>query len=225
MWDHLRNFVPSPSTPEVSPTPPPQTPPSRFGATRILLAQDPDRPVISIREHKNDSNYNDYVVYITQFIRSEGTYYAELLTLLRTLTEASAVTIFISSPGGSLHTGAMIASAIRMSSAKITTVALGVVASSAALIWSHGHNRHVIDGAVVMFHMSSHGDWGNSQEVALQAANTVRYVKEVAIDPLVYQGLLTPEEAETIIDRRQDLWLDSTELNARLERMSHGQAA
>ena len=65
---------------------------------------------------------------------------------------------------------------------------------------------------------------GNSRAIQIQAENTVRYVKEIAIDPLVEQGILTPEEAETIIDRRRDLWLDSVTLSVRLEKL-HGKAA
>lgn len=195
----------------------PKPPPTRFGATRILLPKDPNTSVITILEQQNDQKTNDYIVYISSGIRCENVYYAELLTLLRTLTSDSKVDIYISSPGGSLHTGAAIANAVKTSRASVTTIAVGIVASAAALIWSYGHNRVATEGSVVMFHMSSHGDYDNSKAIQVRAANTVRYVKEVAVDPLVEEGLLTPDEAETIIDKRRDLWLDSTTLNARLE--------
>ena len=68
-----------------------------------------------------------------------------------------------------------------------------------------------------MFHMSSHFDWGNSQAIKINAENTVRYVKEIAIDPLVEQGILTSEDAAYIIDQRRDLWLPSDVLKKRLE--------
>ena len=228
MFDSLKGFAPS-TVPETQTTvvvpSTPAAPPTRFGAVRYRLAPDPESPVITISERKNENNHNDYVVHINKFISFGSTYYAELLTLLRTIKKPTQVHIFISSPGGSLGTGAMIASAIKNCEAEVTTIAIGVIASAAALIWSYGHRKVAIDGSVVMFHMSSHGDYGNSTEVAITAMNAVRYVKEVAIDPLVAEGLLTAEEAETIIDRRQDLWLDSTQINERLERISHGQDA
>lgn len=195
-------------------------PPSRFGATRIILPPDAENSAIQIIEQQNDTNTNDYVVFISSCIRSEGVYYAELITLLRTLTSTSKVNIYIGSPGGSLYTGAMIANAIKICKANVTTIAIGVVASAAALIWSYGHRRHVANGAVIMFHMSSHGDLGNSRSIEIKAANIVRYVKEIAIDPLVEQGVLTPDEAETIIDRRHDLWLDAATINSRLEKFN-----
>lgn len=192
-------------------------PPTRFGATRIVLKPDPDEPEISITEVPHGGSVSDYVVFINRTIRGEGSYYAELITLLDTIAPESRVTMYIGSPGGSLATGAMIANAIKTCKAPVTTVVLGIAASAAALIWSYGHNRKVADGAAVMFHMSSHMDWGNSEAIRVQAENTIRYVKEVAIDPFVEQGLITAEEAAHIIDKRLDLWLDSDTLNARLE--------
>ena len=196
---------------------PQQNPPTRFGISRTILPKDPDKSVIQIVERVNLNNQHDYLVYISAEIREHGTYYAELISLLRTVKSGSKVDIYISSPGGSLNTGAMIANAAKNSQAVVTTVAIGIVASAAALIWSHGHQKVVADGAVLMFHMSSHGDMGNSRAIQIRAENIVKYVKEVAIDPLVEQGILLPEEASEIIDRRRDFWLDSTTVNSRLE--------
>ena len=206
-------------TPQVTPQVPVQ-PPVRFGSTRIILPPDPNNSVITIIEQQNDSNTNDYLVFISSCILSESIYYSELITLLRTLPSSSKVCIHISSPGGSLNTGAMIANAIKSSKATVYTHAIGIVASAAALVWSYGKIRSIADGSVIMFHMSSHGDVGNSRGIQVRAENIVRYVKEVAIDPLVEEGLLTPDEAEIIIDKRRDLWLDSAVINLRLEHIN-----
>lgn len=199
---------------------PSDAPPTRFGATQIVLEPDPEQSKIVIVELPRQAGGFDYVIFINRMIDSNNVYYAELITLLATLTTASSVVINIGSPGGSLSTGAIIANAVQHCKACVTTVAFGVVASAAALIWSYGHIRHVADGAAVMFHMSSHFDYGNSEEIRLRAESLVLYVKEIAIDPLVRQGILTPEEAEIIVDKRRDLWLDSTVLNARLEKFN-----
>jgi ATP-dependent protease ClpP protease subunit len=217
MFEDLIGFVPETQTPDTPPASTEVGPPIKFGATRIVIATDPDSPVISIIERKNPANQNDYMVFISQYIMDDGSYYAELTTLLKTLTAASKVVIFIGSPGGSLNVGAIIASAVKSCKAEVTTVAIGVVASAAALIWSYGHKRIIQDGAVLMFHMSSHTDYGNSADVKARAENTVRYVNEVAIKPLVDDGLLTAAEAETIVDGRRDLWLDSSVVASRLE--------
>jgi len=191
----------------------------RFGASKIPLELNTTTPNIVINESlQPTTNIPEYTVFITGVIGHHTSYCAELITLLRTLPQSSQVKVYISSPGGSLAGGAMISAAIHQCKAHVTTHAIGVVASSAALIWSYGHTKEVSDGAVLMFHMSSHGDYGNSQEIKTAAENTVRYVKEVAIDPLVMMGILTEEDAEIIIDRRQNRWFDSTTIQARLEK-------
>jgi ATP-dependent protease ClpP protease subunit len=231
MFNGLTGFTPQPvgygsptlivseATTSSSDTAPKDVPldPMRFGAARIPIERNPDQLRIIITEIPTSSNFHDYTVYIGREISCEVCYYAELITLLRTLTSASKVMIMISSPGGSLHTGAMIASAIKASKAEVTTSTIGMVASAAALIWSYGHIRKAAVGSVLMFHMSSHGDYGNSKMIKMTAENTVKYVKAVAIDPLVEEGLLTAEEAETIVDKRRNLWLDYKTINARLE--------
>ena len=215
MFQNLRNFspVPEPSATTVVVTDTPAQPPMRFGAVRIDMKSDPDRPEVTIEEVQS----NDYVVYISREILGGSYYYAELITLLRTLPAGAKVTIYISSPGGVVHSGAMIAAAIQASKATVTTVAIGVVASAASLIWSYGHHRRAADGAVLMFHMSSHFDIGNSVAIKRHAEMIIRYIKLVAVDPLVEQGLLTPDEAESIVERRRNVWLDSETVNARLE--------
>ena len=151
-------------------------------------------------------------------IRGDCNYYAEAVTLLNTLTSQSNVTVRIGSNGGSLYAGAIIANAVKTSKAKVTTIACGVVASAAALIWSYGQTRLVEDGSVLLFHMSSHCDWGNSEGIRITAENTVHYVKVVAVDPLVEQGILTIDEAEALIDKRQDVLIDSNTMRERLEK-------
>lgn len=232
MFNSLMSLIPSDGTPALengeipetrpsaqSPTAAPPPPPTRFGATQIVLEIDPSQPVICIHETTNMDGYHDYTVFINREICGDGNYYAEFITLLKSLTAKSNVTIYIGSPGGSLNAGAMIANAIRRCAAPVTTVAIGIVASAAALIWSYGHIRKVSNGSGIMFHMSSHHDYGNSEAIRIQAENTVRYVKEVCIDPLVMEHLLTAAEAEIIIDQRRDFWLDSDTLNARLEKI------
>ena len=203
------------SVPTAEQTPAP--PPMRFGAIRIPMEEDGWDSKIRIKEFPNINNANDYIVILNGEIPSDNRYFAELVTLLETLTEASTVIIRICSPGGSLGSGSVISSAIIKCKAKVITVACGVVASAAALIWSYGHERRVEDQAVILFHMSSHMSWGNSELIRITADNLVRYVKEVAIDPMVAQGLLTHDESEAIIDKRQDVLIPASIMKVRLE--------
>lgn len=192
----------------------PKPPPLRFGALPIVLTPIQDR--ILIEETVREDGINDYRVYINGSIDSGNVYSAELVTLLSTLGSQSNVQIIITSGGGSLMGGARIAGAIRASDANITTVAVGLCGSAAALIWSYGKERIIAPGTVLLFHMSSHFDWGQSKDIAIYAENLVRYVKEIAIDPLVEMGVITEDEAETILDKRRDVFIDSYTITNRL---------
>lgn len=196
----------------------PDAPKPRFGAVRIPLEEDGWDSKIRIIERQNIHGTNDYLITLNGAIPTHNRYFAEAITLLRTIGEKSTILINIASGGGSLHTGAALAGAIKDCKAKVITNACGIVASAAALIWSYGHERLVEDQAVILFHMSSHLDYGNSVMIQQNAEHTVRYVKEIAIDPMVEQGLLTIEEAETLIDKRQDVLIAASVMRARLEK-------
>lgn len=224
MFDHLTPIVdiPGHGLESLEPQPvseqgPPPLPPTRFGALRVVIDPDPNRPQITITASVRDTGVCDYCVFVHREILSTPSYYAELIVLLRTVSAASTVTIYISSPGGSLLGGAQIAAAIQACRAPVTTVVVGIAASAAALVWSYGARRQMAPGSVLMFHMSSHMGWGNSEEIRLTAEYIVRYVKVTCVDLLLRDGLLTLDEAETIIDKRRDLWLDATTMMARLE--------
>lgn len=216
----LENLVTADATTAGDQPAAPKQPPMRFGAVKILLEPDPWDSVIMIAEVPNAANTNDYHVFINGPIRGSGAYYAEFMTLLETLDESSTVVVRIASPGGSLYTGSMIASGLSKTRAKTVAIACGVVASAAAFIWSHAKVREVKDNAVIMFHMSSHGDYGNSEKIKITAENIVRYVKETCIDPMVEQGIVTADESETMIDRRRDVLIDATTMRSRLEKFN-----
>ncbi len=209
-----------PLSPQTSDAPqpgnaPPPPPPLRFGAAPIQLKSAYDN--IVIEEKAREDNISDFDVYIFSIISSSPQYLADLVTLLHTVSTKTKINIFISSPGGSLQGGARIAGAIAASKADITTIAWGMCGSAAALIWSYGKTYKIVPGSSLLFHMSTHGDYGQSQYIATHAENTVRYVKCVAIDPLVERGILTPDEAETILDRKRDVYIDSYTFESRIE--------
>lgn len=195
---------------------PPPPPPTKYGLTPIPLAIDPNESKIDIVEIP-EGGINDYHVRIFSSISYETEYYAELVSLLATLTENSTVTIYINSPGGSLDVGAIISNAIQSTKANVITIAIGMVASAACLIWSYGKQRIATNGAILLYHMSSHGDWGNSEKIRIKADHLVRYVKEICVDPMLAQGLLTQDEAASIVDERKDVLIDAIEMTKRLE--------
>lgn len=69
-----------------------------------------------------------------------------------TLIPAKKITVDISSPGGSVMDGMQIIDALHKSRSKVHTVARGMVASMAALIFIEGDTRVITRGSVLLFH-------------------------------------------------------------------------
>lgn len=204
-----------PCTPKDQPAQPkPPTP--KYGAVEVpLISGNVDRKAL-IREIPRDGGLMDYEVYIMRAINASDMF-DEVVNILKYASAQTKVTFYICSPGGTLSVATRLVAAMDATLAHTITVAAGGVASAAALIWTHGKEKIVLEGSPVMFHMSSHWDYGNSTAVRTKADFFVRYAKEIAIDPAVAQGILTAEEAEAVVDRRQDVYIDSYEMTKRLE--------
>jgi len=193
-----------------------QPPEPKYGAVEIPLIGGDLWEKAAIRETPKDGGICDYEVYIMQPI-TNGNYFDEVINILKYASDQTTVTFVCCSPGGELATAARLVAAMKNTRAKTITIAVGCVASATALVWTHGQERIVQEGATIMIHMSSHWDYGNTKAIQSKAEFFVRYVKEIAVDPAVASGVLTAEEAELVIDRRQDVYIDSYEMTKRLE--------
>jgi ATP-dependent protease ClpP protease subunit len=112
-----------------------------------------------------------YVAYISGQITETDNYIA-LIDTLMTMNEHDVITIYIDSPGGYVSSGGLIASAIDNCKGTIKTIARGLCASAAALIHSSAkkENITVTPFAVMLYHMSSHADFGVSTRIEQSAA-------------------------------------------------------
>lgn len=130
--------------------------------------------------------------------------YLELVYELLNSSEGDVFEITLQSPGGCVPSGFMIINAMEASKAKVITIANGFVASSAAFIWSFGHQLVVNDWSYISYHMSSHSDSGKSMQVAERAADTVEFIR-MCMDKVHERGLITKEEFSRIVDEKSDV--------------------
>ena len=144
-------------------------------------------------------------------------YYRELISLLETSSKDTTFVIRISSPGGDIAVGTIIASAIMNSKATVIGVAVGAIASAATFLWSCCHKQAVMDGAVMLFHMSSHGDYGVSTQIQERASSLINYVKEYLLGISLRKGHLLEEEYDTIINQSKDIIVGTKAMRDRLE--------
>lgn len=158
-------------------------------------------------------DHKKYICTIDYFVSKADPYF-HIVHLLGNAVEGDEVVFNIYSYGGSVETGCVIINAIKNTKAKVTTVALGLCASIAAMIWSCGHERVVEDGATIMYHMPSgmvYGKTADNEEESKQIQEYfAEFMKEVAKD------ILTEEEFAKIISRRMDLFIPASTIKARM---------
>lgn len=170
--------------------------------------------IIPNGEHKK------YICNIDYFVSKADPYF-HIVHLLGNAVEGDEVIFNIFSYGGSVCTGCMIINAIMNTKAKVTTVAYGLCASIAAMIWSCGHDRVVEDNATIMYHMPSGCVYGKTADNEEESRHIQSYFAEFMAE--VTKGILTKEELDKIIGRRMDLFLPADTIKARMAVMNNVQ--
>lgn len=121
-----------------------------------IYTQNPDSemPIMLIDKHIGIGDNGDKGIMGDVFLR-------ELLALEN--AGKTKVEIWINSVGGVVLDGWSIYGAIRNSKMEITTVNIGIAASTAGWLFEAGHNRVMMDYSVIMMHMP-HGGGDNGQD-------------------------------------------------------------
>lgn len=138
--------------------------------------------------------------------------YVDLIDVLFTANEGDVIKIYIDSPGGMIASGGLIASAIHHCKGTVYTIARGLCASAAALIHSAAKPEYtsVSPLAVMLYHMSSHGDAGVSTGIKARAQNQVKYVNETLLNKARADHHITDEEF-TKIQAGEDILVPANE--------------
>ena len=84
-----------------------------------------------------------------------GAQVAEEIKFLNEVKNVDLIRLHINSPGGTVQDGLSIIGAIRASKAPVDTIAAGIAASIAGIIFLHGRNRSMNDFAKIMIHAPS----------------------------------------------------------------------
>lgn len=140
-----------------------------------------------------------------------GTTTDTIVRILRSASSDDWIIFGISSFGGELNLAARIASAMRASKAKITTVSLGAVASAGCLIWAEGQDRQITAGSYFMQHMSIQGTTGKTTAIARSTTASAAYVKDVIFSRVQEIGLFTEQELSDMVDKEKDIYISSFE--------------
>lgn len=141
-------------------------------------------------------------------------YYLELLQFLHEGTEKDTCNMTIDNRGGYLVTGIAIADAIKNSKAHVTTIAVSIAASAAALIWTAGHTKLANPWGFVMYHTASYMAYGNAKEHEDKVTyiNTlIGNIMKEALD----MGLITEQDVADIASKARDIFVPGDVMTTR----------
>lgn len=169
---------------------------------KITRSEHPSAPIITSTAKDVGRSYK---IMLHESIADIGLYGA-MINTLDTATEKDDITIVINTPGGFVHTGLAIISAMERCKAPITTVATGLVASCGFMIFIYGDVLKVSEFARIMAHTARGGSVGtmrDMQEYTKMFEVMVADLIKIAID----KKILTQEEFDAIFNDSQDVWL------------------
>lgn len=200
-----------PQTPAASgqkPPPAPPKPPMRNGA-EVIGFPISDNGLLIVCSDEESHKRTD--VFMTGYFCSYGwkTKIDDIVRIVSTAAPDDVVVFHISSYGGDVDAAARLCSAVARSKATVRMVAAGPICSAATLLWSMGTDLIVKPGAYFMEHMSSHGDGGNSMNIAFETNALIAYVTRVLLKRMRELKLYTDDEFDAMITKRQDIYIDA----------------
>lgn len=141
--------------------------------------------------------------------------YLQLIHTIYNMRNYDTMTLVINSNGGWVETGIDIVHAMTHTRGRVKTIALGMCASIAAVIWSCGHVREVSPLATIMYHMPSGGYFGKSLDIENETVGLNNYFKNLLLN--ITEGILTPEDIENIVTNRMDIYIPGPTMQMRLD--------
>ena len=134
---------------------------------------------------------------------------AEIL-LLAAEDEQRDISLYINSPGGSVHAGMAVYDVMQYVKNDIMTVGMGLAASMGQFLLCAGTTgkRYALPHTRIMMHQPSGGLGGTASDITIQAENML-YIKRTIAERTAHHTGQTVEQIETDSDR--DRWFTATE--------------
>lgn len=140
----------------------------------------------------------------------EGQIASNAAEIATEITEKSApgkpIYLYINSPGGSLLDGAMIISALEAAPGPVYTVCGQLCASMAAVIFSYGKERYMVDRSILMYHPASGSSKGTLEEMQSLLSTITRYFNKMNVHIAARAGISLETFQNMFVSQ---LWLDA----------------
>jgi ATP-dependent Clp endopeptidase proteolytic subunit ClpP len=89
------------------------------------------------------------------------------------------IRIYFNSPGGDLHSGLAAHDHIANCKSRVITVATGLTASAAAIMFLGGHERQIQRNAWILIHQMSSDVWGSFNEMKAEVENCALLMQQM----------------------------------------------
>lgn len=144
---------------------------------------------------------------------TNGTRLLGQLFLLSAEDQRSDITLWISSPGGSVPAMLAIADTMRLIPNDVSTLALGMAASAGQFLLSAGTpgKRFALRHSRILMHQGSSGIGGSAVDIELQAED-LRYTRDTVLG-LISEHTGQPLE-RVLEDSQRDRWFTAEEARA-----------
>lgn len=146
----------------------------------------------------------------------QAQYYTELFYTLRSADESDLILLHLNTPGGDFDTGLQIINNMQASKAKVVTVLEARAYSMGAFIFLAGDELIVHDNCQLLFHMYSGVFAGKGNEQQAEAAALSKWFEKFMTRNC--HPFLSTNEIKSIL-KGSDLWMDSDEIQHRLDRV------
>lgn len=141
-------------------------------------------------------------------------YYRSVINTFNKASEGDVINVYINTSGGQDRTTSSIIFAMDNSKATIVGHLTGNVCSNGTIIALHCHNWLISDNVVFMCHNGIAGFYGSAEKVKKHHDFYQEHNRKIVFNE--YEGFLTEEECEAIIEHGDDLWFGKEELERRL---------
>lgn len=129
-----------------------------------------------------------------------------LIAKLKQVKNTDRIYLLITSPGGSVLSGAMVVETVQGSKIPVDTVCVGMCASMGAQIHAVGVRRYMTNKSVLMYHPASGGVQGDFNNMGSRLAFYKRYVTKMDMYIAERAGIPYEEFKSRV---RDELWIDA----------------
>ena len=179
----------------------------------MLLPQRPSVPFYCQQQTRSQFRF-----YISEEIEGPDKYH-QMCQVLRQASESDQIYIHLNSGGGQIDSTVQLIGAMRECKGEVITVADGIVASAATLLFLAGDGFIVNPHCLFMVHNFSGGAYGKGHELESQINADVRWFTRMANE--FYEGFLNKAEIKKVF-KGEDYWFTADEVMSRLSaRIAH----